>query len=312
MPLLQIEQIYAIIAQMFEDVSRVMHFQRVKSILSRYNGMNLYRGCQHGCIYCDSRSLCYQMHHDFEDIAVKENALQLLEASLKSKRSTCMIGTGSMSDPYIPLEKKLKLTRGALECIEKYGFCVSLLTKSDLVLRDLDLLQSIHNKGKAVVQMTLTTADENLCRIIEPGVCTTGRRAEVLYAMRDARIPTIVWLDPILPFINDTEENIMGILNICAEARVKGIICFGMGLPLRDGNREYFYKQLDKHFPGLKQQYIAHYGMNYEVLSPNNEKLMGIFHRFCEENNMMHDNDRIFYYISHFDMTEREEQLTMF
>lgn len=297
---------------MFNYVRPGMHYEKVKSILPKSNGMNLYRGCQHGCIYCDSRSHCYQMHHDFEDVAVKENALQLLEASLKSKRSTCMIGTGSMSDPYIPLERKLRLTRGALQIIEKHGFGVSLLTKSDLVLRDLDLLQRIQNNTKAVVQMTLTTVDEDLCRLIEPGVCTTSRRAEVLRTMHDAGIPTVVWLDPILPFINDTEENIMGILNICAEARVKGIICFGMGLTLREGNREYFYRQLDKHFPGLKQKYISCYGMNYEVLSLNNNNLMDLFHRFCEENSIMHNNDRIFYYISHFDRDEREDQLTMF
>ena len=289
-----------------------MHYERVKSILSRSNGMNLYRGCQHGCIYCDSRSLCYQMHHDFEDVAVKENALYLLEACLKSKRSTCMIGTGSMSDPYIPLERELRLTRGALALIDKYGFGVSLLTKSDLVLRDLDLLQRIHRNTKAVVQMTLTTANEDLSRIIEPGVCATGRRAEVLRIMGDAGIPTVVWLDPILPFINDTEENILAVLEICAQAKVKGVICFGMGLTLRDGNREYFYRQLDRHFPGLKQKYISRYGMDYDILSPDHHRLMDLFHRFCGKNNIMHNNDRIFHYISHFDADAGNKQLTLF
>ena len=181
-----------------------MHYVTAKTILSAKNGMNLYRGCQHGCIYCDSRSTCYQMDHPFEDIAVKENALELLEDALRRRRRPCMIGTGAMSDPYIPLETELRLTRRSLELMETYGFGVTLITKSDRVLRDLDILQRINEKTKAVVQMTLTTADEDLCRILEPGVCTTERRVEALKALHRAGIPTVVWLCPILPFLNDT------------------------------------------------------------------------------------------------------------
>lgn len=288
-----------------------MHYVKVKGILSPSNGMNLYRGCSHGCIYCDSRSKCYQMNHDFEDIEVKENALEPLEAALRRKRKRCMIGTGAMTDPYIPLEKKLGYTRKALLLIEKYGFGVALQTKSDLVLRDLDILRRINEKTKAVVQMTLTTADEKLCRIIEPNVSTTNERFEALKALRDAGIPTVVWLCPVLPFINDTEENIRTILGMCVEAGVRGVLCFGMGLTLREGNREYFYRQLDIHFPRLKERYIREYGNNYMVDSPRSTELMRLFHRICEENGILHSNDQIFEYLRKFEEKNAAEQLCL-
>lgn len=287
-----------------------MHFVKAKTILSARNGMNLYRGCQHGCIYCDSRSRCYGMEHPFEDIEVKGNALELLEAALRSKRKPCMIGTGSMSDPYMPLEKQLSMTRKSLELIEKYGFGATLITKSDLVLRDLPVLRRINSKTKAVVQMTLTTADEDLCRILEPNVATTARRAEVLKALQQAGIPTVVWMCPIVPFLNDTEENIRRIVNLCAGTGVKGIIHFGMGLTLREGNREYFYAQLDRHFPGLKERYIRTYGNAYELLSPDWRRLEQVFREECDRNGIWRDNDRIFRFLSEFE--EKSEQLSLF
>ena len=288
-----------------------MHYVKVKGILSSQNGMNLYRGCTHGCIYCDSRSSCYRMDHAFEDIEVKENALELLEDALRRKRKRCMIGTGSMSDPYIPLELKTEYTRKALLIIEKYGCGVALQTKSDLVLRDLDILKRINEKTKAVVQMTLTTADENLCRIIEPNVCPTKERFEALKTLRDNGIPTVVWLCPILPYINDTPENIASILQMCIEAQVRGVICFGMGLTLRDGSREYFYRQLDRHFPGLKERYIREYGDRYEVPSPRSDELMRLFHQTCGQNGIMHDNNEIFADLSRFEKKEPFEQLSL-
>ena len=288
-----------------------MHYVKVKGILSSQNGMNLYRGCTHGCIYCDSRSSCYRMDHAFEDIEVKENALELLEDALRRKRKRCMIGTGSMSDPYIPLELKTEYTRKALLIIEKYGCGVALQTKSDLVLRDLDILKRINEKTKAVVQMTLTTADENLCRIIEPNVCPTKERFEALKTLRDNGIPTVVWLCPILPYINDTPENIASILQMCIEAQVRGVICFGMGLTLRDGSREYFYRQLDRHFPGLKERYIREYGDRYEVPSPRSDELMRLFHQTCGQNGIMHDNNEIFADLSRFEEKEPFEQLNL-
>ena len=287
-----------------------MHYVKAKGILSADNGMNLYRGCLHGCIYCDSRSLCYQMDHVFEDIEVKENALALLEQALKRKRKRCMIGTGAMTDPYLPLEEKLCLTRGALELIRRYGFGAAVLTKSDAILRDLDLLADINCQAKAVVQMTLTTYDDRLCRILEPRVCVTSQRIAALKAFRDAGVPTIVWLDPILPFLNDTRENINGILDACIDAGVKGVLCFNMGLTLRSGNREYFYAQLDRHFPGLKERYIRTYGNQYEINSPRNAELMALFHRRCEQSGMLHDVGAIFRYLHDFPEEEQSGQIS--
>ena len=232
-----------------------MHFVDAKGLLTGKNGfygMNIYRGCTHGCIYCDKRSPCYRFTHPFEDIEVKHNAPELLEKALSSKAKKCMIGTGSMSDPYMHCEEQLCLTRQCLEIIHRYGFGAAIQTKSDRILRDIDLLDAINRSAKCVVQMTLTTYDDDLCRILEPNVCNTKRRIEVLEAMRDRGIPTVVWLTPILPFINDTEENIRAILDACIRADVKAIVCFGMGVTLREGDREYFYAALDRHFPGLK------------------------------------------------------------
>jgi len=289
-----------------------MHYVKTKGILSGDNGMNLYRGCSHGCIYCDSRSRCYQMNHDFEDIEVKENALELLEKALLSKKKRCMIGTGAMTDPYIPLEEKLRMTRGALEVIERHGFGVTIQTKSTRILQDIDLLKKINDQSKAVVQMTLTTQDDSLCRLLEPNVSVTSERVAALKTFRDAGIPTVVWLCPILPFINDTKENIEGILQSCTEAEVKGIICFNMGVTLREGNREYFYARLDEHFPGMKQRYIRSFGNAYELNSFRNEELMRLFHRTCEKAGIMHDNREIFAYLHTFEEKEKDRQISFF
>lgn len=288
-----------------------MHKVKVKGILSAKNGMNLYRGCQHGCIYCDSRSKCYQILHDFEDIEVKENAVELLEYALAHKRKKCMIGTGSMTDPYIPLEMEIQSVRKALELIDKYGFGFTVITKSDRILRDIDLLEKINKKTKCVVQMTLTTADDELCRKIEPCVCTTTQRFEVLKKLRDRGIPTVVWLSPILPFINDTKENILRLVDMCAEAKVYGIICFGMGLTLREGNREYFYEQLDKNFPGLKERYIKTFGDRYSVCSPRNNELMKLFYQKCKSYGIVHNNQQVFSYLSEFEEKEDTQNVQL-
>lgn len=288
-----------------------MHFTKAKSILSPAGNMNLYRGCVHGCIYCDSRSKCYHMEHAFEDIEVKENASSLLEQELKHRRSRCMIGTGSMTDPYIPAERELGYVRRALELALHYGYGFTLITKSDMVLRDLDLLKAINEQSKCVVQMTLTTMDADLCRILEPNVCTTSRRIEVLKTLHNVGIPTVVWLSPILPFINDTPENIRGILNACIEAGVKGIICFGMGLTLREGNREYFYRQLDRLFPGLKEQYIRTYGNAYEIPSPRHRELERVFRSKCDAYGIVRSNDELFRFLSTYE-AHTDEQLSLF
>lgn len=290
-----------------------MHFVDAKGILTGkngYYGMNIYRGCSHGCIYCDSRSKCYQFTHPFEDIEVKQNAPELLENALRSKRKKCMIGTGAMSDPYMHCEEELRLTRRCLEIIHKYGFGAAIQTKSDRILRDIDLLDEINRSAKCVVQITLTTYDDNLCSILEPHVCNTKRRIEVLERMQEKGIPTIVWLTPILPFINDTEENITAILSECARTGVKGIIDFGMGLTLREGDREYYYAALDKYFPGLKQRYIRAYGYAYELPSPNAKKLTDICKRICRENGMMSTPDECFRYMG--ELPEKQYQISIF
>ena len=288
-----------------------MHEVNVKGILSAKNGMNIYRGCLHGCIYCDSRSLCYQMKHKFEDIEVKANAVELLENALRRKRNKCMIGTGAMSDPYMPIEEKLSNMRKCLEVIERYGFGVTMITKSTKVLRDLDLLKKINEKSKCVVQMTLTTYDEDLCRIVEPNVETTYERFRALEILRDNGIPTVVWLCPILPFINDTEENIRGILDYCVRAKVKGIINFDMGVTLRDGNRAYFYKKLDEHFPGLKEKYIRMYGNSYQLSSPNSRQLNMIYKSECIKNGIICDVNECFEYLNKYEDKYGGEQISL-
>ena len=233
-----------------------------------------------------------------------------------------MIGTGSMCDPYIPLEKELCLTRRCLEVIEKYNFGAAVLTKSDLVLRDLDILERINKKTKAVVQMTLTTADDNLCRLIEPGVCPTSRRFEVLCECHKRGIPTVVWFSPLLPFINDTKDNIDGIFDYCIRAGVKAILCFGIGLTLRGGNREHFYSALDKiassgknaslknggdslssnysMFTGLKERYIKSFGNSYMVASPHERELMAYLTQLCRKNNIMIGVESVFNWMKEF------------
>lgn len=289
-----------------------MHFKEVKGILSAQNGMNIYRGCTHGCIYCDSRSKCYDMQHDFEDVEVKSNAPELLEAALSKKRKKCMVSTGSMCDPYIPLESQLNYTRRCLEIIENHGFGLAILTKSSRILRDLDLLTRIHEKAKCVVQMTLTTYDEDLCRIIEPNVSTTRERYETLKVFQERGIPTVVWLCPTLPFINDTGENLRGVLDYCFDAGVRGIICFSIGLTLREGNREYFYQKLDEHFPGLKERYHRKYGYSYECMSDRSPELMRLFHDECERRGIMHNIDQIFTYMRTYEIRRRAEQQSLF
>ena len=290
-----------------------MHYIEAKGILTANggrHGMNIYRGCSHGCIYCDSRSRCYHFTHPFEDIEVKQNAPELLEKALRSKRRKCMIGTGAMSDPYMHIEKDLCLTRQCLKIILQYGFGAAIQTKSDLILRDIDLLEEINRSAKCVVQMTLTTYDDDLCSILEPHVCNTKRRIEVLNEMNKRGIPTIVWITPILPFINDTAENISSILNECVRVGVKGIIDFGMGLTLREGDREYYYEALDKHFPGMKERYIKQYGNSYELPSPNARDLTEIFKKICKENRIMSDPEECFRYMN--DLPEKYTQMSIF
>ena len=285
-----------------------MHYVKAKGIFTSDYGINLYRGCTHGCIYCDSRSDIYQLNHKFEDIEVKENAVELLKRELV-RRKPFMVVTGAMTDPYVPIEKRLKHVRKCLEVIYRYGYGFSCLTKSDLILRDLDLLKKINEKSKVVVQITLTTADDDLCRLIEPNVCPTSRRVEVLERLNENGIPAVVWLSPILPHINDSEENINSILDYCIDTNVKGVLNLEMGLSLREGNREYFYKKLDENFPGLKDRYIDEFGDSNFIYSKNNRKLKGIIKDRCQRNGMLYKQEDIFDYVYEFPSNSVQSQL---
>lgn len=221
-----------------------------------------------------------------------------------------MIGTGPMSDPYMHCEEQLGLTRKCLEVIQKYGFGVAIQTKSDRILRDIDLLDEINHSAKCVVQMTLTTYDDDLCRILEPNVCNTKRRIEVLERMQARGIPTVVWLTPILPFLNDTPENVTAILQECVRVGVKGVIDFGTGMTLREGDREYYYAALDRHFPGMKERYIRMYGNAYDLPSPRAKELRRLFHRICIENGILSTPEECFGYM--YDFPEKQVQMSLF
>ena len=289
-----------------------MHEIKARSILSAQNGINVYRGCTHGCIYCDSRSTCYQMDHAFEDVAVKANAAELLEDALRRKRHPCMVGTGSMCDPYLPLEAETRLTRRCLEAIYRQGCGVSVLTQSDLILRDLELLKAINGQARTVVCTTLTTLDEDLCRVLEPNVCTTRRRFEMLRTMRAHGIHTGVWLCPILPFLNDTEENLRGLLGYCFDAGVEVIVNFGMGVTLRDGDRQYFYRQLDRHFPGMRERYIRTFGDAYQCPSPREKKLAAILREECGKRGVICQPEAAMAYLAAFETPQEACQMSLF
>ena len=289
-----------------------MHYREVKAILSPQNGMNLYRGCTYGCIYCDSRSKCYRINHDFEDIEVKEHAAEILENTLKKKRRKGMISTGALTDPYVPIEEELRITRRCLQQIERFEFGLSIQTKSNLILRDIDILEKINKKTKCVVGITLTTFDDELCKILEPGVCTTSERVEVLKELKKHGIPTIVWLAPILPYINDTEDNIKGILDYCVEAGVYGIMHSSMGVTFREGSKEYFYEKLDAHFPGMKLRYMENFEETNEYVSPNAEALMKLLKDCCEANNIVYDKEELLRFMREYNNNTMGEQMSIF
>ncbi len=250
-----------------------------------YN-MNIYKGCSHGCIYCDSRSECYRVDN-FDKVRAKKNVLLLLENELKSKRKKGIIGTGAMSDSYNPFEAKYKLTRGALELINKYGFGASVLTKSDLVVRDIDILSKIQEHSPVMAKFTITTYDDELCKKIEPNVSVTSKRLKALKEISKAGIFTGILMWPILPFINDTEENIKLIVKAAAENGAR-FVSPSLGVTLRQNQRLYFYQQLDRLFPGLKQKYINTYGEKYECNSPLENELWKTFKIECDKYGLLH------------------------
>jgi len=249
--------------------------------------MNIYRGCSHGCIYCDSRSNCFQVT-DFDVVKMKENALQIIRDDLRRKTKTGVVGTGSMSDPYNPLERELNLTRNSLELMNAFGFGVSLITKSPLVTRDIDVLKDINTHSPVIVQFSITAADDKLCRKIEPNVSVASERFEALAMLAQNGIFCGVAINPTLPYITDSEDNIKKLLQMAKDAGAKFVYTF-MSLTLRPGSREYYYDHLDKHFPGVREQYVKRYG-NYKYCNtPNAKKLWSVFAAECERLGLLYD-----------------------
>lgn len=273
-----------------------MEFIDAKQILSNWSkgdgwfgnnyNMNIYKGCNHGCIYCDSRSSCYRVEN-FDQVRAKKDVLLLLEKELISKRKKGIVGTGAMSDPYNPLEEKYQLTRGSLQLINRYGFGTSLITKSDLVVRDIDILEKIKFHSPVVVKFTITTYDDDLCKKIEPNVSVSSDRFKAIKKLSNKGIFTGVQIWPILPFINDTEDNIKNIVQAAAENGAK-YVCGYFAVTLRQNQRIYFYNQLDKLFPGLKQKYIKIYGDSYECHSINRKELWKVLVSECEKYGLLY------------------------
>lgn len=244
--------------------------------------MNLYRGCSHGCIYCDSRSVCYQIDR-FDTVRPKENALALLEDELRNKRSSGIITMGSMSDPYNPLEEELRLTRGALEFIRRYRFGVAFTTKSALCARDADLLACISHHAPVCARMTITCADDDLCQKIEPRVSRSSDRFKAMRILADHGVYTGTWLNPLLPYITDSEDNIRRIVQMTADAGGRFVVCF-FGMTLRTGNREFYFAALLRDFPGVRERYLREYGNAYMLDVPDSARLYDAFREECLKN----------------------------
>lgn len=246
----------------------------------KYN-LNLFRGCQHHCIYCDSRSECYQIEAFDRDVLVKVNAPELLANELTHKRIKGTIGTGSMNDPYMPLESEILLTRRVLKVIAKFGFPIHIITKSDLIIRDVDILQEI-NKVYAIISFTISTADDSLGKKLEPGAPLVSKRLKAMKTLSDAGIQTGVTLMPVLPFIEENSDYIKSILEKAVEAGARYVIP-AFSVTLRDRQRDYYYDQLDKLFPGLSQRYKNTYGNRYDYASPASNQLCDLFKTQCHK-----------------------------
>lgn len=294
-----------------------MNLIPAKTIISNYTektnwfgnnyNMNIYKGCCHGCIYCDSRSECYGVEN-FDEVRAKENSRSIIERELKSKRRNGVVGTGAMSDPYNPFEKEYKLTRGALKLMDKYKFGVSITTKSSLIVRDIDILNSIKNHSPVLSLMTITTNDDELSEKIEPNVDVTSKRFKAIKELSDNDIFTGILMMPILPFINDNEENIKKIIKSAHESGAK-FIYPAFGVTLRQNQRTYFYQQLDKQFPNLKQKYINEYGNTYTCNSPNAKNLRQIFKEECNKYDILYKMPDI---INGYKENYKDKQISIF
>jgi len=273
-----------------------MEFIPAKTIISGYSpgnlwfgnnyNMNIYKGCSHGCIYCDSRSECYRVEN-FDEVRAKQNALAIIERDLRSKRKTGVVGTGAMSDPYNPREKEYCLTRGALELINKYRFGVSIATKSDMVTRDIDILKAIQSHSPVLILLSITTCHDDLCNKIEPYSALSSRRFAALKEISGQGLTTGVLLMPVLPYLEDNEENIMGIVRLANESGVS-FIYPGFGVTLRQNQRAWYFQGLDKHFPGLKEKYIQQFGNSYSCQSPRAKELWQSFCKECDSRGILY------------------------
>ena len=295
-----------------------MEFIETKTILTKvkygsewygidYN-MNLYRGCSHRCIYCDSRSNCYHIDN-FDIVRGKENALSILEQELLKKREKGVVGIGSMSDTYNPLEKQYEQTRGALKLISKYGFGVSIDTKSDLILRDIDLLKEINSKNNVIIKFTITTPNDELSRIIEQNVCVSSKRFQAIRQLSDNGIFVGIMLNPVLPFITDNEEDIKELVRLAYKNGAKFINTF-MGMTLRENQRDYYFNKLDQDFNGLKEKYIKYYDNRYNCIVPNYKRLYKVFTDECNKYGILYDMKDIIK--AYKKQIKRNEQITLF
>ncbi|EGT3617013.1 radical SAM protein [Clostridium perfringens] len=258
-----------------------------------YN-MNIYKGCCHGCIYCDSRSSCYNII-DFDRVRAKGKSTEIIEKDLKSKKKKGVIGIGAMSDPYNPFEKKYLLTREALKLVDKYNFGISIATKSSLITRDIDILKKIQEHSEVLIKITITTYDDNLCKKIEPNVSLSSERFKAIKELSDNGIYVGVLLMPILPFINDSEENIINIIRKAYECGAKFVFSYGLGVTLRQNQREYYYNKLREIYGNdeMVKKYVATYGEKYECSSMKSSKLWKVFKEECEKYGLLYKMDDI-------------------
>lgn len=269
--------------------------------------VNLYRGCSHGCIYCDSRSACYRIH-DFDRVKAKENALELLRDELRRKVRPAFVGMGSMSDPYNPFEKELELTRKALMLLHAYNCGVAICTKSDMILRDGDLYQDIQAQAPVICKLTVTTMDEGLAKKLEPGAATPRARMAAVEGLSGRGIFTGVLLMPVLPDLEDSEENVLSVVDAAAEAGARFVYPY-FGVTCREGQREYLFGEMDKKFPGLRERYERRYGERYQCISPQAKRLWELFSARCREKGLLYEMKHI---ISAAKLPYLSTQMTLF
>ena len=276
-----------------------MKYIEAKSIVSQYAennswfgmnyNMNIYKGCPHGCIYCDSRSECYGVE-DFDTVRAKENSTAIIRKDLKSKRKKGVIGTGAMSDPYNIFEKKFEYTRQALKLVDEFGFGIGIATKSPLITRDIDIFKRIQSHSPVLIKITITTYDDQLCRLIEPNVAPSSQRFAAISRLSSEGIYTGILLMPVLPFINDTEDNIKNIVKKAYQCGAKFIFAYGMGLTLRGNQRDYYFEQLVRLFPEKKivKEYLDAYGNSYQCSSPKSRELWHVFTEECKKYGLLY------------------------